>query len=66
MNVPGFRKGKVSRQVFNRMYGEEALYEDALNAVLPEAYEAAVKEAGIDPVSQPKSMLKAWKKVKTG
>ena len=46
LNVPGFRKGKVSRQVFNRMYGEEALYEDALNAVLPEAYEAAVKEAG--------------------
>ena len=66
LNVPGFRKGKVSRQVFNRMYGEEALYEDALNAVLPEAYEAAVKEAGIDPVSQPKSMLTAWKKVKTG
>ncbi|QGR81458.1 trigger factor [Enterococcus gallinarum] len=54
LNVPGFRKGKVSRQVFNRMYGEEALYEDALNAVLPKAYEAAVKEAGIDPVSQPK------------
>lgn len=54
LNVPGFREGKVSRQVFNRMYGEEALYEDALNAVLPEAYEAAVKEAGIDPVSQPK------------
>ncbi|MEQ7138003.1 trigger factor [Enterococcus casseliflavus] len=54
LNVPGFRKGKVSRQVFNRMYGEEALYEDALNAVLPEAYEAAVKKAGIDPVAQPK------------
>lgn len=54
LNVPGFRKGKVTRTVFNRMYGEAALYEDALNAVLPEAYEAAVKEAGIDPVSQPK------------
>ena len=54
LNVPGFRKGKVSRQVFNRMYGEEALYEDALNDVLPVAYETAVKEAGIDPVSQPK------------
>ena len=53
LNVPGFRKGKVSRQVFNKMYGEAALYEDALNAVLPEAYEAAVKEAGIEPVSQP-------------
>lgn len=53
LNVPGFRKGKVSRQVFNKMYGEAALYEDALNAVLPGAYEAAVKEAGIEPVSQP-------------
>ena len=62
MNVPGFRKGKVSRQVFNRMYGEEALYEDALNAVLPEAYEAAVKEAGIDPVSQPKIDVESMEK----
>ena len=53
LNVPGFRKGKVSRQVFNKMYGEAALYEDALNAVLPAAYGAAVKEAGIEPVSQP-------------
>ncbi|WP_086349028.1 trigger factor [Candidatus Enterococcus clewellii] len=62
LNVPGFRKGKVSRQVFNRMYGEEALYEDALNAVLPEAYEAAVKEAGIDPVSQPKIDVESMNK----
>lgn len=53
LNVPGFRKGKVSRQVFNRMYGEEALYEDGLNFVLPAAYEKAVKEAGIEPVAQP-------------
>lgn len=62
LNVPGFRKGKVSRQVFNRMYGEEALYEDGLNAVLPEAYEAAVKEAGIDPVSQPKIDVESMNK----
>ncbi|WP_270789330.1 trigger factor [Enterococcus diestrammenae] len=53
LNVPGFRKGKLSRQVFNRMYGEEALYEDGLNFVLPAAYEKAVKEAGIEPVAQP-------------
>ena len=46
LRVPGFRKGHVSRI-------EEALYEDALNIVLPEAYTAAVKEAGIDPVGQP-------------
>ncbi|WP_427814239.1 trigger factor [Enterococcus sp. 22-H-5-01] len=62
LNVPGFRKGKVSRQVFNRMYGEEALYEDALNDVLPVAYEAAVKEAGIDPVSQPKIDVESMEK----
>ncbi|MDT1995312.1 trigger factor [Carnobacterium divergens] len=54
LDVPGFRKGKVSRQVFNKMYGEEALYEDALNVVLPEAYAAALEESGIDPVDQPK------------
>ena len=54
ISVPGFRKGKISRQMFNRMYGEEALFEEALNAVLPTAYDAAVKEAGIEPVAQPK------------
>lgn len=51
--VPGFRKGRVPRQIFNQMYGEEALYQDALNIVLPEAYDAAIKEAGIEPVNQP-------------
>ncbi|MEG0497287.1 MAG: trigger factor [Carnobacterium sp.] len=59
LNVPGFRKGKVSRQVFNKMYGEASLYEDALNAVLPEQYEEALKEAGIDPVDQPKIDVKS-------
>lgn len=54
LNVPGFRKGHVSRTVFDQMYGESALYEDALNIVLPDAYEAAVAEAGIEPVDQPK------------
>ncbi|AQP52993.1 trigger factor [Vagococcus penaei] len=54
INIPGFRKGKVPRQMFNKMYGEEALYEDALNHILPEVYSVAVEEAGIDPVSQPK------------
>ncbi|MGX7013326.1 trigger factor [Vagococcus silagei] len=54
ISVPGFRKGKVSRQVFAKMYGEESLYEDALNVVLPEMYAAAIKEADIEPVTQPK------------
>ena len=53
VNVPGFRKGKVSRQVFEKMYGEEALYQDALNILLPDAYDNAVEETGIFPVTQP-------------
>lgn len=53
ISVPGFRKGKISRQVFNSMYGESALFEDALNEVLPEVYSKAVDEAGIDPVGRP-------------
>ena len=62
LNVPGFRKGKVTRQVFNRMFSEEALYEDALNAVLPKAYDAAVAEAGLDVVAQPKIDVKSMEK----
>ena len=53
ITVPGFRKGRVPRQIFNQMYGEESLYQDALNKVLPDAYSAAVKETGIKPVDQP-------------
>lgn len=53
ISAPGFRKGKISRQMFNKMYGEAALYEDTLNALLPDAYEAAIKEADIEPVVQP-------------
>ena len=53
LRVPGFRKGHVSRVIFDQYYGEEALYEDALNIVLPNAYAAAVKEAKIKAVGQP-------------
>ena len=54
VNIPGFRKGKVSYPVFVKMIGEEALYEDALNYALPQAYANAVKEADLDVVGQPK------------
>ena len=54
INVPGFRKGHLPRPVFNQKFGEEALYQDALNNLLPNAYEAAVKEAGIEVVAHPK------------
>lgn len=64
LNVPGFRKGRVPRQIFNQMYGEEALYEDALNIVLPEAYEAAIEETKIEPVDQPKIDVDSMEKGK--
>lgn len=53
INVPGFRKGRLPRAVFNQKFGEEALYQDAMNALLPAAYEAAVAEAGLEVVAQP-------------
>ncbi|MDN6627150.1 MAG: trigger factor [Pisciglobus halotolerans] len=59
LNVPGFRKGKVPRNVFNRMYGEGALFEDTLNDIMPDAYSAAIEEVGIDPVSQPEIDVKS-------
>ncbi|MFC5631076.1 MULTISPECIES: trigger factor [Streptococcus] len=54
LNVPGFRKGQVPRPIFNQKFGEEALYEDALNSILPAVYEAAVAELELDVVAQPK------------
>ncbi|MFC6323390.1 trigger factor [Companilactobacillus baiquanensis] len=62
LNVPGFRKGRVPRQIFNRMYGEEALYEDALNAVLPEAYDKAVSDTKVEPVDQPQISVESMEK----
>ena len=53
INVPGFRKGKVPRQIFEQRFGVEALYQDAADIVLPEAYGEAIEETGIKPVDQP-------------
>ncbi|MDR0899854.1 MAG: trigger factor, partial [Lactobacillaceae bacterium] len=53
IQIDGFRKGKVSKDVFIQRFGEEALYEEALNAVLPANYDAAIEETGINPVGQP-------------
>ena len=61
LNAPGFRKGHMPRAVFNQKFGEEALYDDALNAILPAAYEAAITELGLDVVAQPEVKLGAYK-----
>lgn len=52
--VPGFRKGKVPRQIFNNMYGEAALYEDALNVLLPVHLRKAIDAVEADIVAEPK------------
>ncbi len=51
--VPGFRKGKAPRALIEKMYGADVFTYDAINELFPEAYEAAVKEAGIEPVGRP-------------
>ena len=53
VNVPGFRKGKVPRGIFEARFGIESLYQDAIDILLPDAYAGAVKEAGIEPVDRP-------------
>ncbi|MGE5403990.1 MAG: trigger factor [Candidatus Saccharibacteria bacterium] len=54
VNVPGFRKGKVPRQVLEAFMGKEAIFEEALEEIIPQAYSEAVEETEIEPVSQPK------------
>lgn len=53
INVPGFRKGKVPMTYLEKTYGPEMFYEDAANAVIPAAYQAAAMESGLEITSQP-------------
>ncbi|MTI65514.1 MAG: trigger factor [Firmicutes bacterium] len=52
-NIPGFRKGKVPRKIIEMNYGVEVFYEDAVNFILPEAYDKAIEEHGLEPVDRP-------------
>ncbi|MDD6877428.1 MAG: trigger factor [Clostridiaceae bacterium] len=53
INVPGFRRGKAPRKIIEQLYGKAVFYEEAVNSATPAAYEAAVKEAALEPVAQP-------------
>ena len=53
ITVPGFRKGKAPRSIIEKMYGKGVFYEDAINEIIPNAYESAIKEAGLTVVSRP-------------
>lgn len=53
INVPGFRKGKAPRSIIEKMYGKGVFFEDAINEIIPDAYEAAIKETELKVVSRP-------------
>ncbi|TCN24536.1 trigger factor [Mesobacillus foraminis] len=65
INVPGFRKGKMPRQMFEKRFGVEALYQDAIDILLPEVYSNAVEEAGIEPVDRPEIDIEQIEKGKS-
>ena len=54
ISVPGFRKGKAPRKMVEKLYGAEIFYEDAANAIIPDAYAKAADESELEIVSQPK------------
>ncbi|GEB31715.1 MULTISPECIES: trigger factor [Brevibacillus] len=64
VQVPGFRKGKVPRKMFESRFGVESLYQDALDILLPTAYGQAVREAGIEPVDRPEVDVEQMEKGK--
>jgi len=65
VNVPGFRKGKVPRAMFEKRFGVESLYQDAIDIILPEVYTAAVNETGILPVDRPEIDVQQFAKGET-
>ncbi|MTD29647.1 trigger factor [Planomicrobium sp. YIM 101495] len=62
INVPGFRKGKMPRPMFEKRFGVESLYQDAIDFILPDAYANAVEEAGLNPVDSPEINIETIEK----
>ena len=62
LSVPGFRKGKVPRQILEKMYGPEIFYEEAANSLISQGYEKAYGECGLDIVSRPEINVEQIKK----
>lgn len=62
--LPGFRKGKASRAMIEKMYGPSVFYEDAANELIPDAYEAAAKESELEIVAQPEIAVEQIEKGK--
>ncbi|CAM4145677.1 trigger factor [Bacillus manliponensis] len=62
INVPGFRKGKMPRPLFEQRFGVESLYQDALDILLPKAYGEAIDETGIFPVAHPEIDIEKFEK----
>lgn len=64
INVPGFRKGKMPRGMFENRFGVESLYQDAIDFLLPEAYSNAIDETGIEPIDRPEIDVEQMEKGK--
>lgn len=57
VTIPGFRRGKAPRAIFERMYGKDTLVQEAVEQLLPQAYTAAVEQGGVEPIAQPEVEL---------
>jgi len=64
VNVPGFRKGKMPRPLFEKRFGIESLYQDAIDIMLPDAYSTAIEESGIEPIDRPEIDVEQMEKGK--
>jgi len=60
LNIPGFRKGKVPRALAEKFYGRGYFYDDAINHILPDLYEAAIEELELEPVGRPEIDIESF------